>query len=308
MYICVRGIYSTGLIQLLLKEKFDLTKLSDIQKERFGIETEKEEDVMIKDLKDKTGIVVFKKEGIDDTIVHTLRKYLWDSLYIKKSDNIWYIFLGLESKRVLDTYRSEVVPTIDYHHTFRLDSPNIVDYAEILLGKGVPKDILSQSMFEYQKRKLQYEGVIERFHRKLDGSFFSKIEVVKSVKDNFSLETIRVLKPFGNYDVVNEKIEPGDYAITTYRFGEWFYVIRYYNKNRELKGVYININTPLEISHRAIRYIDLAVDVVIWRDKMIVADLEELEQAHKNNYITKRLYDKTKEVLENAKNISLSNN
>ena len=72
----------------------------------------------------------------------------------------------------------------------------------------------------------------------------------------------REIKGTGIYDGLNIPKEPGDYAVTEFRLGAWHYETRYYTRDGRCKGVYVNINTPIEISADRVRYVDLEIDVV----------------------------------------------
>jgi hypothetical protein len=295
MKVTIKGIYSTGLIKLFLDHGFELTNLSDVQRKRFGIASDGQPDVSIRDLKDRSGISVLG-EGVEE-VINFLKEHLWDSLYLRKSENLWYVILGGESKKLLDRLRKQVVPTIESHHTLRRDLSTLVDFSEILLEE-VEELKIRRAIKRLIVKKLVDRGVIKRFHRRLDGTWFSKVEVVENVKieeDKLVLETIRVPKPGRTYDGLEKPIEPGDFIKTKYVEGSWFFPIRYYDKNRNLKGVYFNINTPLEITHKKIQYIDLAVDVVK-TDSVKVLDLDELKEFYERGNITKRLFEKAREV------------
>ncbi len=72
----------------------------------------------------------------------------------------------------------------------------------------------------------------------------------------------RDIKSPGLYDGLALPKEPGDYAVTEFRRNTWHYETRYYSCDGRLKGIYININTPIEIYSDRVRYIDLELDVV----------------------------------------------
>ena len=295
MRATVKGIYSTGLINLLLKEGFELTRLSDVQKERFNIYSEEQPDISIRDLKDRSGISVFGEEL--ESVINTFKKHLWDSLYIKKSNKIFYVIFGGASKKYLDELRNEILPTIHNHHILRRDMSTIVDFSEILLNKELSNDILLRSIKEYIIKKVKDKGVIVKFHRKLSGDWFSKVEVIENIKleenNKLVINTIRVPIPNGNYDGLNKPIEPGDYIKTVYIEDNWFFPMYYYDKQHNLKGIYYNINTPIEITTKKICYIDLCVDVVYTDSVYRVIDKEELKDFYNLGYITKKLYNKS---------------
>ncbi len=72
----------------------------------------------------------------------------------------------------------------------------------------------------------------------------------------------REIRARGVYDGLNIPKEPGDYAVTEFRQGVWHYETRYYSCDGTLKGLYVNINTPIEIYSDRVRYVDLEIDVV----------------------------------------------
>ncbi|HIP90476.1 MAG TPA: hypothetical protein EYH22_02900, partial [Candidatus Nanopusillus sp.] len=84
MKISVKGIYSTGLIQFLRENRYTLTKLSEKQKERFGICNEEDADIYIRDLKDKTGVSIVGKNV--QPLIKNMKEEFWDSFYLKVSE------------------------------------------------------------------------------------------------------------------------------------------------------------------------------------------------------------------------------
>ncbi len=72
----------------------------------------------------------------------------------------------------------------------------------------------------------------------------------------------REIKSLGLYDGLDIPKEPGDYALTEFSCGAWHYETRYYARDGALKGVYVNINTPIEFYADRVRYVDLEIDVV----------------------------------------------
>jgi len=364
MLIQVKGIYSTGLIKLLLEKGYELTKLSEKQKERFNIFREDEPDVIISDLKDKTGIRIIGKNL--NKLIEDLKEIFWDSFFIKvyeknikegkyvkilekglEFENIseekkikilekalpliqnigilfkktcenadideiineikellekpaekiekWYVILGYNSKKILDEYRGKVIKTIENHHVYRRVMSDIIDFSEIL-----DCDV-SKAIKKYIVEKIKEKGIIERYHKMPNGKTLKYIEVVQDVKliDNkIYLKTIRLIKPGGYYDGLKIPKEEGDYAITEYIEGNWYFVISYYNKEGKLKGRYININTPIEITQEYIYYLDLVLDVIEINNNRFVVDEEELENYKKSGILSERLSKKVKEIVE----------
>ena len=66
----------------------------------------------------------------------------------------------------------------------------------------------------------------------------------------------------GRYDGLDLPIEPGDYGLTEIAEGAWYVKHTYYARSGVLKGIYVSINTPVELYPFGARCVDLDVDVV----------------------------------------------
>ncbi|MEM4571430.1 MAG: DUF402 domain-containing protein [Nanopusillaceae archaeon] len=298
MKVSARGIYSTGLLSLLKELNYELTNLSEEQSKRFQIFNKEKEDISIFDLKDKSGVVIIGKNS--EELINKLKNILWDSFFYKnKSEEKYYVNLGYNSKIILDEYRNKIIPTIKNHHVYRRTLSDILNFSEILINY-VEEERIQKSIKEFIVKKLKERGYVKRYHRKpITNVLIKYIEVIKEVKllDNkIYLETIRLINSDGLYDGLNIKKEKGDYAITKYIENEWYFVIEYYSKDGELKGKYININTPLEITTK-IFYNDLCIDIVESKEKKIV-DKEELDFLYNQNIISEKLYKKALEICD----------
>ena len=99
----------------------------------------------------------------------------------------------------------------------------------------------------------------------------------------------RSVRSPGVYDGLEIRKEPGDTIETVVDTSKWTIIHRYYSQTGELKGVYVNINTPPEIVPSRIRYLDLSVDVIKRPgEPPRIIDLEEFAEAVKNGTITAR--------------------
>lgn len=302
MKIEIKGIYSTALINFFIKKGYDVINLSEKQRKRFGINSEGNPDVKVGDLKDKSGIYI--KGNFDDNFIKLLKDSFWDSLFYKKpskdNDNLYYINFGYNSKRILDELRNEIVPTIDGHHVYRRFLSRIVDFSEIII-KNHGRIIDERDFREFIYDSLRESIFISRYHRKaLTGILLKYKEVIKDVKiidDRLYLETVRKIYGQGIYDGLKIPKEEGDYVISKYMEGNWYFIMEYYNKEGKLKGRYININTPLEIS-RAIIYNDLAIDIIDINGEKRFEDLDELEMLYNTGIITEKIYNYIKEFSE----------
>lgn len=289
MKISVRGIYSTALIKFFLEKNFEVTNLSYKQALRFNIFDRSTPDIIIHHTLDRTGIKVI---GNAEEVIKAMKETFWDSIFVKK-ENFYYIFFGKESKKILDEYRSKVLKTIEGHHLYRKDFSDIVDFAEILDCENITLKIK-----EYIVEKIKEMKAIKRYHRKPDGTYLKYYEIIQDVKivnGKIYVKTFRPIKSEGVYDGLNIPREVGDYAITEYIEDNWFFIIKYYNKDHQLKGEYININTPIEIT-KSIYYLDLAIDVINVNNEKKVVDEDELNTYYNLGNIGEKLYKKVLEI------------
>ncbi len=214
------------------------------------------------------------------------------------------ITLPLNAKEVLDDVRSRVVPTVRYHHSIKCngrEASQIVDFAEkVVAKKPEVRDCVSEALIEFLIDKLREGGSVRITHIKPDGEILSltpgRVEKIEGKK----LVLRRVFRGGGVYDALGVPKEEGDYDLMEVEFGAWRVVHRYYSRSGRLKGIYININTPVELGWGSIRYIDLYVDVVYVNGEKKVVDKEQLEEAFKDGLLTEELYRKALEEAEKA--------
>ncbi len=208
--------------------------------------------------------------------------------------------LTLEDKLVLDEVRREVTPTMPLHHSLKADkSLSLAVELGDKLSRNWDEDVARVKEFLLEKVKDCKTFFIE--HEKLDGSSvkigpFKRLEVVGD-----ELVLYREISSEGTYDGLNVKREVGDKAITLLRPMGNYVVHGYFNERWELKGVYVNLNSGVELLGCKARYVDLEVDVV--KDFTVrVVDEDELEKysehlPRKLSELVKRLEREVAEVL-----------
>ncbi len=200
------------------------------------------------------------------------------------------------SKRTLDEVRRAVAPTIEGHHNYKACSGKIsaaLEMAEGMLEKGAAEEEVRGLLL--QTVEAEYPGVgslIEVEHVKLDGRVFhlglARVEAFDG--DPPLLRLRRIFEGRGTYDGLGTPKEPGDYAVTEVRVGGWHYRTRYFSADGRYKGMYVNVNTPVELYSRGIRYVDLEVDLCVWPDGRVKRlEEERLEEAVAGGVITERL-------------------
>lgn len=226
-------------------------------------------------------------------------------------------------KNQLNEIRNEIISTINYHHTIKSTSPNnnkmgsyyadegvILDYTEDLMEKLNKEEKAKIENFYLDKyfERIQNGSWMHIDHVKLTGKIIhlrgGRIE--KFEKKENKIKKIILRREFskeGKFDGLDIPIEKGDYSISTFNEGEWYYINEYYSIQDESKGKYININSPIEISNRNIQYIDLEVDLIENTEgERKIIDKEEFEKIVDLNIISKPIYEKIKILIKNLKN------
>ncbi|MCL6641703.1 MAG: DUF402 domain-containing protein [Candidatus Bipolaricaulota bacterium] len=138
------------------------------------------------------------------------------------------------SKQTLDRWRARLTPTESGYHRHQ----------------SAPEAIAVPS----QRVRIEHIKVSSDFSVAMTG------QVIQTSPQQITVR--REIKGPGVYDGLNIPKEPGDYAITEFSCGAWHYETRYYSRDGTLKGVYVNINTPIEFYADRVRYVDLEIDVV----------------------------------------------
>jgi len=208
------------------------------------------------------------------------------------------------SKNRLDEIRKTVAPTISGHHYYKACSLKIstaLEMAEKLLEKSHSHVDVNDLLRQTIETEFPSEGSwIKIEHVKLDGKVFhlgpALIEAFDQDKSFIRLR--RVFERPGVYDGLKTPKQPDDYAITEAIIGEWYFKTQYFSKEGQIRGTYINLNTPIELYPYGIRYIDLETDVCIWPDGRVeTLDMEKLEEALKKELVTDKLVAIVKEKL-----------
>jgi Ribonuclease G/E len=185
-----------------------------------------------------------------------------------RGERVAVLHLSGVDKAVLDEVRNGVVPTVRHHHSLKslsTDLSVVVDFAERLL-KEFEREVVSRELLAFVADRVSELGRVKVLHVKPDGSVISLgVSEVKTVQVNeSSLKIIleRKVKSHGLYDGLDVAREPGDTIVTEVESSKWYIVHRYYAPSGRLKGIYVNVNTPPEVTPGTVKYLDLEVDVV----------------------------------------------
>jgi len=226
---------------------------------------------------------------------------------LARGEYISLIYITSPAKSLLDSIRSKIHPTIEYHHSLKaggFEESSLVDFSEESLRLGYATSRIGLAIISYIASNLKGRRIAID-HRIPDGRRVSLGPFTVdsyNIGDSVRIVLTRTFRTPGTLDGLNIEKKPGDYSKTVIDTGEWHTVHEYYSREGKLLGVYININTPAEIGFKSIRYLDLYVDVVKKPgEEPEVKDVEELERALQENLVTKDLYEK---AVEEAKKIA----
>lgn len=326
----IRGIYTTALTKLLLDYKnilgnqtssellldngFAIVQPSVTVREKFELkENDKNPDLEVYDHQDKQGVQASGTAEAVNAFTSILQSYL-DDIVTRKGEAPATLLEGscyvdvefpALSKKKLDEIRRSVTPTMDGHHYYKACGVNIssaLDMAEKLLEKGGPREEVETRFKQTIRAKYPIVGsLIEIEHVKLYGKVFNLGKAVIKAFDRPKslIQFRRVFKTKGIYDGLKVDKDPGDYAVTEAKIGEWHFKTDYFSKDGRYKGTYINLNTPIELYPHGIRYVDLEVDVCVWPNgKVKKLDEKKLKEAAAEGIITPKLVRIVKEKLQ----------
>lgn len=230
---------------------------------------------------------------------------LVEGLYFMDVEFSWF------SKKRMDELRASVTPTLDGHHFYKCCGGKVsaaLEMAEKLLEKGQNKGDVKKSFKEQVLGEFPRVGsIVDVEHVKPNGLVFhlgqAKIESMEGEYVKYS----RIMRSNGFYDGLDVEKDSGDKAVSETKLGEWCITTRYFSNNGTWKGTYINLNTPIEIYPKAIRYIDLEVDICIQTDGSVkILDMEKLEKALEKSFISKQLFDTVQEEVKEKQKLSNS--
>lgn len=81
-------------------------------------------------------------------------------------------------------------------------------------------------------------------------------------------------------------IRRGTISYEYYWLDCWFNIFKFYEPDGVFRNFYCNINLPPELKNGVLEYVDLDIDVIVWKDfSMNILDLDEFEKNSKDyNY------------------------
>jgi len=226
---------------------------------------------------------------------------LWEGSYVMD------IELPALSKKKLDDTRATVSPTLALHHYYKVCGGRVataLEMAEALLEKEKSYEEVEAAFRQEIEAEYPFAGAtIGIEHVKASGLVLylgkANIESIDDTRICFR----RVFVKNGVYDGLGIKKEADDVAVTEVKLGEWYFQTKYYSKNGQYKGCYVNFNTPVELYPHCIRYVDLELDICVLPDGTLkTIDEEKLEKAVNKGYVSGKLAKKVQQKMREAKN------
>ena len=213
-----------------------------------------------------------------------------------------WVWFGRDSRFGLDEHRRAVTATMGGHHRVKAATESAsaaVDFVEAVCPEAGGNE---ETDFPFDAVTRQFgpmEGDSVRIdHGKPDGRAFSlgTGEVTRRDPDG-TVVVEREMSGPGTYDALGIEQRAGDVAVTKLTEGKWWYPTVYRGAEGEKRGTYVNVCTPVEVFPRAVRYVDLHVDVVKHADGTVErVDDDELDAAVAAGHVPEALAEKARSV------------
>lgn len=147
---------------------------------------------------------------------------------------------------------------------------------------NLSENYLSENIVKINARK--YDNKI---HRSWDCKFIERSESLLTFVGEFEKEVVH-----SDLGVIRR----GTISYEYYWLDKWYNVFRFHEPSGGLRNFYCNVNIPPVFENNILDYIDLDIDVLVWKDfNYQILDLDEFERhALKYNY--------PEMIVDNAKN------
>jgi len=97
-------------------------------------------------------------------------------------------------------------------------------------------------------------------------------------------------------------IRRGTISYEYYWLDRWYNIFRFHQPDGDLRNFYCNVNLPATFENGVLDYVDLDIDVLVWKDfSTVVLDLDEFAENAKNYCYPTEVFDKAKESLAELK-------
>ncbi|RLF05646.1 MAG: hypothetical protein DRK00_03860 [Thermoprotei archaeon] len=219
---------------------------------------------------------------------------------LSEGEVLAFIPLALEDKVRLDRVRGRQVSTLKYHHLFKACGERYSPLVDLLESfceccdvNCLSKRLLRSIIADLRRPLLTVlhekpgEGVI-----RIEG----KATLLSLDPPIFKLE--RRIRGGGTYDGLGLPKEEGDRAVSLVTPFSHVLPHLYFDREGKLKGVYVNVNTPIEpCPPSSVWYIDVYVDVVWTQEGGVkIVDINKLRGAGERGVLSPAAVKKFEEL------------
>ncbi len=234
---------------------------------------------------------------------------LLEPVYV--GEKIFFTHFSLADLIRLDDVRSSVAPTAPMHHVIKTysSSQEISDLMDSIVSVGVDRSVVLSGYKRYIVDQLINSGYISIIHIKP----FSKPYHIGPgrahpyiIGGHLAISMLRDIRGGGVYDGLDIPKERGDYALSIVVEGSRIVPHIYFGGDGLLKGIYININSPVAIvldrfGRVNAVYDDLEVDLVVDSSgRQRVIDLDRLSGLRSSGIVSEELYSEITDLVERA--------
>jgi uncharacterized protein len=120
--------------------------------------------------------------------------------------------------------------------------------------------------------------MISIYSRKFDGKIHRSWKAELVEKKNNLLLFVGIFENEVRHSKLGV-IRRGTVSYEYYWLDRWFSIFRFHEPEGDLRNYYCNVNMPPKFENDCLDYIDLDVDILLWKDfSLEILDLEEFEQ------------------------------
>ncbi|RLG83277.1 MAG: hypothetical protein DRO18_08040 [Thermoprotei archaeon] len=228
---------------------------------------------------------------------------------VYEGEYVRLVELTYKSKEYLDKLRGTVTTTTPYHHMLRSCDVTISMVVDLLdsLAQYIDNAKLINVVRDWIVRRLQDKKEIVIYHKRPTGKTIilgkGVVEDAMVSSRGIEISIRRLVRGKGVYDGLNIPKEIGDIIHTKVVEGTWNIVHKYFNNEGSLKGTYININTPPEITPTGnVIYVDLGVDIVNDLEGCKLIDSSKFRELIENDLIGADIIAEVVKAIEDVLN------
>jgi len=227
--------------------------------------------------------------------------------YVQGGDLVARVYLGGQAKAHCDTLRAQLLPTLPGHHKYKAQG-DVYGATVDALEKELPPDVLQARtmplgvLASINAMQQPIQDNLRLLVRDLQGTLHSQDSAAR-VDYDLQAGWLEVRRPLRHKDAypadLRLKKQPGDYAITRFREGEWSYTTNIYSEQRVWKAAYANLTTPVAIFADQVSMVDLSVSVMRSpQHAPEIRGLRALQRAQEQGVVTSALVRKIEDEAE----------